>query len=77
MTGLSPSAQAASSVWDRVAACESGGNWAINTGNGYYGGVQFSAQTWRAFGGTRYAPSAGRASGRTVRSALRPSVRCR
>jgi resuscitation-promoting factor RpfB len=41
-----------SGVWDRLAACESGGNWAINTGNGYYGGLQFNAQTWRAYGGT-------------------------
>ena len=40
------------SVWDRLAKCESGGNWSINTGNGYYGGVQFSAATWRAMGGT-------------------------
>lgn len=38
--------------WDRVAACESGGNWSINTGNGYYGGLQFSAPTWRSVGGT-------------------------
>ena len=38
--------------WDRVAACESGGNWAINTGNGYYGGLQFLPSTWRAVGGT-------------------------
>ncbi|RCK70787.1 DUF348 domain-containing protein [Desertihabitans brevis] len=38
-------------VWDRLAKCESGGNWSINTGNGYYGGVQFSAQTWKAYGG--------------------------
>jgi len=60
--GLSPNAQAAGSVWDRVAACESSGSWAINTGNGYYGGVQFSASTWTAFGGTRYAASANRAS---------------
>ncbi|BBZ67944.1 hypothetical protein MINS_33730 [Mycolicibacterium insubricum] len=37
--------------WDAVAACESGGNWAINTGNGYYGGLQFSLGTWRANGG--------------------------
>ena len=37
--------------WDAVAACESGGNWAINTGNGYYGGLQFSMGTWRANGG--------------------------
>ena len=40
------------SVWDDLARCESGGNWAINTGNGYYGGLQFNAQTWRAYGGT-------------------------
>ena len=57
---LSP-AQAAGSVWDAVAACESGGNWAINTGNGYYGGLQFSRSTWKAFGGTRHASSANRA----------------
>ena len=44
------------SVWDRLAQCESGGNWAINTGNGYYGGIQFDASTWRAYGGTQYAP---------------------
>ncbi|WP_275578161.1 transglycosylase family protein [Yimella sp. NH-Cas1] len=42
-------------VWDRVAQCESGGNWRINTGNGYYGGLQFSYTTWRGFGGTAYA----------------------
>lgn len=40
--------------WDRVAQCESGGNWAINTGNGYYGGLQFSLGTWRAYGGVGY-----------------------
>lgn len=45
-------------VWDAVAQCESSGNWAINTGNGYYGGVQFSASTWKAFGGLQYAPQA-------------------
>lgn len=39
-------------VWDRLAQCESGGNWSINTGNGYYGGVQFSAATWRSVGGS-------------------------
>ena len=42
------------SNWDRVAACESGGNLSINTGNGYYGGLQFSLGTWRAYGGTGY-----------------------
>ena len=39
-------------VWDKLAQCEAGGNWAINSGNGYYGGLQFSASTWRAYGGT-------------------------
>jgi len=39
-------------VWDRIAQCESGGNWAANTGNGYYGGLQFSLSTWRAYGGS-------------------------
>jgi uncharacterized protein YabE (DUF348 family) len=44
--------------WDAVAQCESGGNWAINTGNGYYGGLQFSASTWISNGGGVYAPTA-------------------
>ncbi|GLZ41734.1 ubiquitin-like domain-containing protein [Actinokineospora sp. NBRC 105648] len=44
------------SAWDRLAQCEATGNWAINTGNGYYGGLQFDAGTWRAYGGTAYAP---------------------
>ena len=44
--------------WDRLASCESSGNWSINTGNGYYGGLQFSQSTWEAFGGTKYAPRA-------------------
>jgi uncharacterized protein YabE (DUF348 family) len=44
------------SVWDRLAQCEATGNWAINNGNGYYGGLQFDAGTWRAYGGTDYAP---------------------
>lgn len=56
------SAHAADNVWDRVAQCESGGNWKINTGNGYYGGLQFSASTWRAFGGGSYADYAHQAS---------------
>lgn len=51
-----------SSVWDRIASCESGGNWAINTGNGYYGGLQFSYATWLAYGGGAYAPTANLAS---------------
>ena len=43
-----------STVWDQLAECESGGNWAINTGNGYYGGLQFNLDTWQAYGGTGY-----------------------
>jgi LysM repeat protein len=51
-----PSASAATTqTWDRLARCESGGNWHINTGNGYYGGLQFNAGTWRAYGGGRFA----------------------
>lgn len=44
--------------WDKLASCESTGNWSINTGNGYYGGLQFSQSTWEAFGGLEYAPRA-------------------
>ncbi|GAA4095476.1 MULTISPECIES: transglycosylase family protein [Streptomyces] len=46
------------STWDAVAQCESGGNWSINTGNGYYGGLQFSNSSWAAAGGTQYAARA-------------------
>lgn len=53
---------ATASEWDAVAQCESGGNWSINTGNGYYGGLQFSASTWAAYGGTAYAAQANQAS---------------
>jgi resuscitation-promoting factor RpfB len=45
-------------TWDALAACEAGGNWAINTGNGFYGGVQFDQNTWKRHGGLRYAPRA-------------------
>ena len=45
-------------MWDRIAQCESGGNWHINTGNGYYGGLQFDSQTWLANGGADFAPRA-------------------
>ncbi|MFF7450245.1 MULTISPECIES: transglycosylase family protein [unclassified Streptomyces] len=45
-------------TWNKVAACESTNNWSINTGNGYYGGLQFTQSTWEAYGGTRYAPRA-------------------
>jgi LysM repeat protein len=50
--GAAPAQAAPTSVWDRVAACESGGNWHISTGNGYYGGLQFSLATWQGYGGT-------------------------
>ena len=56
---LSSPAQAATTHdWTGVAECESGGDWSINTGNGYYGGLQFSQSTWAAFGGTALAPRA-------------------
>ncbi|MDA3657384.1 transglycosylase family protein [Mycobacterium xenopi] len=51
-------AAATDGEWDRVARCESGGNWSINTGNGYQGGLQFTQGTWAAHGGGQYAPSA-------------------
>ena len=60
---FSPAAHAApDSDWDRLAQCESGGNWAINTGNGFHGGLQFTASTWNAHGGQQYAPYAYQAS---------------
>ncbi|MBA5847719.1 transglycosylase family protein [Gordonia amicalis] len=49
---LASTASADSGNWDAVAQCESGGDWSINTGNGYYGGLQFSMSTWQANGGT-------------------------
>ncbi|WP_346008161.1 transglycosylase family protein [Janibacter terrae] len=59
---VATNAGAAETVWDRLAACESTSNWSINTGNGYYGGVQFSFQTWKGFGGQQYAYTADRAT---------------
>lgn len=60
---LAPTASAApDSDWDRLAQCESGGNWATNTGNGYYGGLQFSASTWDAYGGQEFGFTADKAS---------------
>ncbi len=59
--GIALAGQAAAATdgeWDQVARCESGGNWSINTGNGYHGGLQFSQGTWAAHGGGEYAPSA-------------------
>jgi resuscitation-promoting factor RpfA len=55
---LAAPASAATHDWSGVAQCESGGNWHINTGNGYYGGLQFSQATWAGYGGTQYAARA-------------------
>ncbi|WP_324785717.1 transglycosylase family protein [Streptomyces sp. H51] len=62
LTATGDAAAADGGVWDRIARCESGGDWHISTGNGYYGGLQFSAGTWRAYGGTAYAPTADKAT---------------
>ncbi|MBM6621696.1 transglycosylase family protein [Micrococcaceae bacterium RIT802] len=56
--GAAPASAASTSTWDAIANCESSGNWSINTGNGYYGGLQFSQQTWNAFGGSGSAANA-------------------
>ena len=56
---VAPTASAApDSDWDRLAQCEAGGNWHINTGNGYYGGLQFDSRTWLGSGGGDFAPRA-------------------
>ena len=57
-----PASAAPDSTWDAVAQCESTNNWSINTGNGYYGGLQFAQSTWESFGGLAYAPRADLAS---------------
>ena len=49
-------------MWDQVAQCESGGNWSINTGNGFFGGLQFTNSTWRGFGGGQFADTPNHAS---------------
>lgn len=62
LMGATGASAASVSTWDAVAQCESGGNWSINTGNGYYGGLQFSQSSWAAAGGTQYAARADLAS---------------
>src|SRR3954447_2312416 len=63
IVGMSTAAQAAiEGQWDNVAHCESGGNWHINTGNGYYGGLQFTSSTWLGYGGGHHASRADLAS---------------
>ncbi|MFI5768490.1 transglycosylase family protein [Streptomyces sp. NPDC051658] len=58
LMGATSASAASVATWDAVAQCESGGNWSINTGNGYYGGLQFSQSSWAAAGGTQYAARA-------------------
>ncbi|MCX4823630.1 transglycosylase family protein [Streptomyces sp. NBC_01142] len=62
LLGATSASAADASMWDRVAECESGGMWSADLGNGYYGGLQFSQETWQSFGGTTYAPRADLAS---------------
>jgi len=61
-TGATPPPSNSGLNWDAVAQCESGGNWHINTGNGFYGGLQFDYGTWLSNGGGAYAPRADLAS---------------
>ena len=62
LTLAGPAAAAPDSTWDSVAQCESSGNWNISTGNGFFGGLQFTSSTWRAFGGAQFAGSANQAT---------------
>ena len=57
-----PAHAATTRTWDRLAQCESSGRWHINTGNGYYGGLQISPGTWRGYGGKRFAALPNRAT---------------
>ena len=59
-------APAHADVWDRVAACESGNNWSINTGNGFYGGLQFTQSTWHGYGGSGSPQNASKAEQKRV-----------
>ncbi len=69
-----PAHAASTTIWNRIAQCESGGRWHINTGNGYYGGLQISRSTWAGYGGRRYAPLPNRA---TKREQIRVAERIR
>ncbi|GAA5123176.1 LysM peptidoglycan-binding domain-containing protein [Pseudonocardia adelaidensis] len=57
-----PANAAPDTAWDKLAKCESGGRWDINTGNGFHGGLQFTPKTWSGFGGKQFAPVAYKAS---------------
>ncbi len=69
----SSSSSSVDGVWSRLAACESGGNWSTNTGNGYYGGLQFSLSTWRNLGGSGYPHEASAATQIAMGEKLRAS----
>ncbi|MHC3004954.1 transglycosylase family protein [Gordonia metallireducens] len=62
LLGTGTANAATDAEWNQVAQCESGGNWAINTGNGYHGGLQFSPSTWSGHGGGEFAPTAEQAT---------------
>ncbi|WP_425580925.1 transglycosylase family protein [Streptomyces thermoalcalitolerans] len=62
LMGASGASAADGTTWDKVAECESGGSWSANSGNGYYGGLQFTQEDWEKYGGLDYAPSADQAS---------------
>ena len=64
LLAMAPAHAASMATWELLAQCESGGRWHINTGNGYYGGLQFSSSTWRAFGGRKFGHNAHRATKR-------------
>ena len=74
LSAAAPSHAASVSTWDRVAACESSGNWSINTGNGFYGGLQFTTSTWLAYGGAKYAPNTHPSGSVRIQSPARPST---
>lgn len=69
-----PNFASGGTVWDSLAQCESGGNWAINTGNGYYGGLQFNLGTWQAYGGTGLPSNASRETQIAVATRLRDAT---
>jgi hypothetical protein len=69
-----PNFASGGTVWDSLAQCESGGNWAINTGNGYYGGLQFNLGTWQAYGGTGLPSDASRETQIAVATRLRDAT---
>ncbi len=72
--GTASAYESGNTVWDSLAQCESGGNWAINTGNGYYGGLQFNLGTWQSYGGTGLPSSNSRETQIAVATRLRDAT---